>query len=220
MTQDPVARTATRMARSIESPIVLSIALSLPFIPARAQQPSAQLAPNPLIESGHIDLNGRAAAYTIHHLPPNAFPDLPASISDTLDRRGCVIPQTYEAHHPENLIHASFEHEGSSDWALLCASKNSVSLLVFFASAPDHPTVLATRSETERLQAHGASATLGFNWAIDRASPQQIHDARIGMKPHPTPTDHDALADSTVDGKTVYHFYAKGKWTVLDMPED
>jgi hypothetical protein len=31
-------------------------------------------------------------------------------------------------------------------------------------------------------------------------------------------TDHDALADSTVDQRTVYHFYAKSAWTLVDLP--
>ena len=29
----------------------------------------------------------------------------------------------------------------------------------------------------------------------------------------------DTFADSTVDGRTFYHFYAKSAWTLLDMPD-
>jgi hypothetical protein len=216
MTQGSVARIETRIA------VWIPLCLALTGVAARSQETPPPLTPNPLTltEAGHTTVDGRAVAFTIHRLPPNAFPDLPAPIGDFLDRRGCLIPQTYEAHRPENLIHASLEHAGSSDWAVLCASKGTVALLVFFASAPDHPVVLATAPETERLQPHGSTATLGFNWGIDRASPQQVHDARIGMKPHPPAIDHDAIADSVIDNHTVFHFYSKGKWALLDMPEE
>ena len=32
---------------------------------------------------------------------------------------------------------------------------------------------LASAPETERLQSHGATNVLGFNWGIDPASPEQ-----------------------------------------------
>ncbi|HEY6491042.1 MAG: hypothetical protein WCC26_16970 [Terracidiphilus sp.] len=199
-------------------PLWIAVCLALANSAARGQG----IPPPPassLTESGHTTVDGRPAPYTIHRLPPNAFPDLPEPIVDQLDHRGCLIPQTYEAHHPENLVHASLEHAGSSDWAVLCASKGAVSLLVFFSSAPDHPIVLATALETDRLQPHDAGTLLGFNWGIDRASPQQVHDMRIGMDPRPPRLDHDALADSILDNHTLFHFYAKGNWTLLDMPE-
>jgi len=94
-----------------------------------------------------------------------------------------------------------------------------VSLLVFFSGNPAQPAQLASMQETKRLQSHGSSDALGFNWGIDPASPQQIHDAQIGLAPRPAKLDHDALADSVVDHKTVYHFYAKTTWTLLEMPE-
>jgi hypothetical protein len=32
--------------------------------------------------------------------------------------------------------------------------------------------------------------------------------------------DHDALGDSTVDRRTIYHFYAKNAWTLPEMPQE
>src|SRR5665213_1267661 len=72
-----------------------------------------------LIESGHRTINGHSVAYRIRHLPVSSFPDLPAPIAEILNQRGCLVPQTYEAHRPENVIHASLESAGSSDWAVL-----------------------------------------------------------------------------------------------------
>jgi hypothetical protein len=167
--------------------------------------------------------------YLVHHLPVSSFPELPASIVDLLNRRGCTIPQTYEAHHPENVVHASLERSGSSDWAVLCSVSGTVSLLVFFDSGTvmgsskgqvkaQQPVVLASAAESERLQAHDTSGVLGFNWGIDPATPEQVHEAQSGLEHRPALVDHDALADSMVEHQTIYHFYAKATWTLLEMP--
>jgi hypothetical protein len=155
----------------------------------------------------------------IRHLPVSSFPGLPDQLRELLNRRGCFIPQTYEAHQPENVVHASLERAGSSDWAILCSSRGTVSLLIFFSSTPDQLEVLAVFPETVRLQSHDPSGVLGFNWGIDPASPQQIHQAQSGLEHRPQLVDHDALADSVVDRRTVYRFYSKNVWTLLEMPE-
>ena len=192
---------------------------------AAAQQ--QQLPPPQLTESGRVVVAGRPMSYLIRHLPVSSFPELPSGIVELLNRRGCVIPQTYAAHHPENVVHASLARAGSSDWAVLCSVNGTVSLLVFFDSgiaqnsgqAEGKPVVLASSAETQRLQAHDSSGVLGFNWGIDPASPQQVHEAQIGMEHPPARVDHDALADSVVEHRTIYHFYAKNSWIVLEMPE-
>jgi hypothetical protein len=181
-----------------------------------AQTPAQR--PEPLNESGQIVVTGRSASYLIRHLPVSSFPGLPEGLTGELNRRGCLIPQSYEAHHPENVVHASLERAGSFDWAVLCSSRGTVSLLVYFSSAPTEVLVLAAAPETERLQAHDSTGVLGFNWGIDPVTPQQIRQAQSGMAPRPAPVDHDALADTVVDRHTVYHFYLKSAWTVLEMP--
>ncbi len=168
-----------------------------------------------LNSSGQVTVDGHLTPYLIRHLPVNAFPQLPPAIQDALTRRGCLIPQTYEAHQPENVVNASFERHGSSDWAVLCSVDGTVSLLVFFANRGD-PMVLATAPETDRLEAHGLSQVLGFNWGIDPASPDAVHLAQLGMSHPPPRLDHDALADSVIDQMTIYRVYTKGVWAVAD----
>jgi hypothetical protein len=182
--------------------------------------------PSQFTESGQIVIAGRPMPYLIHRLPVNSFPELPVAIADLLNRRGCLIPQTYEAHHPENVVHASLERSGSSDWAVLCSVSGTVSLLVFFDGGAAlgsvkaaQPVVLASAPEPERLQRHDRSGVLGFNWGIDPATPEQIHEAQSGLEHRPALVDHDALADSAVEHRTLYHFYAKTTWTLLEMPQ-
>jgi hypothetical protein len=186
-----------------------SVALAQQRDPATAQ----------LNESGQIVVAGRSTAYLIRHLPVSSFPSLPEELAAQLNRRGCLIPQTYEARRPENVIHASLERAGSSDWAVLCSERGTVSLLVYFSSAPAELLVLASAPETTRLQVHDPSGVLGFNWGIDPVSPEQVRTAQTPLKHRPARLDHDALADSVVEGRTVYHFYFKSAWTLLEMPE-
>jgi hypothetical protein len=195
---------------------MLFVPLLLSFCFPRIRPQDAS--PAPLDVSGQITIAGRSTPYLIRHLPVNAFPQLPPAVQDALIRRRCLIPQTYEAHGPENVVHASLERRGSSDWAVLCSANGAVSLLVFFASSGE-PTVLATAPETERLQSHGSSNVLGFNWAIDPASPEDVHEAQLGMRHPPPRLDHDAIADSVIDGRTIYHFYSKSAWTLIDTQD-
>ena len=170
-------------------------------------------------DKGNVTVEGRTVAYLIHRLPVSSFPELPTVVADFLTQRGCLIPQTYQAHRPENVIRASLEQPGSSDWAVLCAVQGTVSLLVFFASAPEHPAVLGTAEEKQRLQVHDLTGVMGFNWGIDPVSPRQVREAQAAMERHPPLLDHDALADTEINKKTVYHFFAKNGWTTLEMPE-
>jgi hypothetical protein len=174
--------------------------------------------PSSLVETGQLSLGGRQVPYRIRNLPVSSYPELPPAVAESLTARGCVIPQTYEAKRPENVVHASLERAGSSDWAALCATNGRVSLLVFFASgSPAKPAILAGSVETDRLQAHDLTGELGFNWGIDPASPVRIHDAQAGMAHRPPPPDHDCLADTTVDRQTVYHLYENGAWKRVDV---
>jgi hypothetical protein len=195
--------------------ILSALLLVCSFIRVRPQDSDS----SQLNSSGQAVVDGRTSPYLIHHLPVNAFPELPAAIEERLTRRGCLIPQTYEAHRPENVVHASLERRGSSDWAVLCSTKGAVSLLVFLSSGNGEATVLATAPETSRLQVYAMSDEMGFNWAIDAATPEQIHEAQLDMHHPPPRVDHDGLADSVVDGKTVYRFFTRGAWTIVETQD-
>ena len=181
-----------------------------------AQQADVNLAQ--LNESGKIVVDGYLTPYLIRHLPVSSFPQLPAWIQVDLNRRGCMIPQTYEAYGPENVIQASLERPGSSDWAVLCSVRGTVSLLVFFADSA-RPTVLASALETERLEVTGPSGVLGFDWGIDPATPEQVHDAEMDMNPPPPLLGHDALAVTIINRNTVYHYYAKNAWVLVAVTD-
>lgn len=200
--------------------ILISASMAFAIGGALAQDStSAGPGPQQYDESGKTTVDGQTASYLIRRLPASSFPELPDAVANVLDQRGCMIPQTYQAHRPENVIHASFEHSGSSDWAVLCSAHGNVELLVFFARTPTKPMTIATVPELQRVQRHGTSSVLGFDWGIDPASPQQVREAQAGLEHHVPLLDHDALEDSVLNQKTVYHFYAHNAWTLVDMPE-
>jgi hypothetical protein len=188
-----------------------------PALAVPMQQPDGDT--QRLVESGQVVVDGQSASYLIRRLPVSSFPDLPPGVADLLSQRDCLVPQTYAAHHPENVIHASLEHSGSSDWAVLCSAQGTVSLLVFFGSASGRPIVLSSAPETKRLQRHDSTGVLGFNWAIDPASPETVHHAQSAMQRKPPPLDHDALADSVVEHGTFYRMYIQHAWTVVETKD-
>jgi hypothetical protein len=188
-----------------------------PGLAVPIQQPDAET--QRLVESGQVVVDGQRSAYLIRRLPVSSFPDLPAGVADLLSQRECLVPQTYAAHHPENVIHASLEGFGSSDWAVLCSAQGTVSLLVFFGSASGRPIVLSSAPETKRLQRHDSTGVLGFNWAIDPASPDAVHQAQRSMQRKPPRLDHDAVADSVVEHGTVYRIYIQHAWTAVDAKD-
>lgn len=169
--------------------------------------------------SGTVTVNGQTHQYKVEHLPASSFPALPTAVAAELNRRGCLIPQTYEAHGPENVIHGSFRRPGEKDWAALCSVHGTVSLLVFFEGAAASPDVLATAAETSRLELNNASGKLEFDWGIDVATPELVHEAQTDMRRRPAKPDHDAIADSIIDGPTVYRFYAGNAWTTVETSD-
>jgi hypothetical protein len=174
------------------------------------------LAQDDLTERGSVVADGKSMPYVIRHLPVNAFPQLPLKVAEQLEERGCAIPQTYEGYQPENVVHGSFSGAGTNDWAVLCSVRGEVSFLIFFGDGSDEPMVLERTKETERLQRHPGKDWLGFNWGIDRATPAQVHDAQSGVAHRPPPPDHDAIADSVIERRTIYHLYLQGRWTLVE----
>ncbi len=190
------------------------IAAALLFMCASARAVSQE--PPGLLETGHIAAAGKQVPYRIHRLPVNAFPDLPDVIASALTSRGCLIPQTYGAHGPENVIHGSFERAGVADWAVLCSSHGKVSLLAFLAGgSPSEPAVLEVAAETSRLQRDEATGELGFDWGIDTATPKQIRDGEAGMTKRPSAPEHDCIADSVLDRAPTYRCLQAGKWVAF-----
>jgi hypothetical protein len=159
-------------------------------------------------ETGFADVGGQShVPYRIRLMPVSSFPQLPDVVARKLDGMGCMIPQTFAAHGPENVISGSFEMKGSADWAVLCSVHGVSSLYVFFES--DLSRAMALRHQPDSLW-------LGTELGRDYGSAWGIttHPARL-MLPADN-ADHDGIEDAFVDQSSVVHYFKEGRWVTLD----
>lgn len=195
----------------------------LAIVAATAQVNGAQPPKTEQVETGTlaVDLTPRSEPhsgpddiiqrhYRIRLLPVSSFPQLPAPVAQQLVQRGCMIPQTYEAREPENVIHGSFEKKGSDDWAALCSLNRVSTLYVFFQSDIANPIPLRHQPDSEWL---------GVEWSLDYGSAWGIatHPARL-MQPRDS-ADHDAIDDAFVEKSTAIRYFENGRWTTRDASQ-
>lgn len=119
----------------------------------------------------------------------------------------CMIPQTYAAHEPENVISGAFEKKGSSDWAVLCSVHGESTLYVFFQSNFAHPIALRHQPDT---------LWLGKDWGQDYGSAWGINTHPASLIPRRDQADHDGIEDDYVDQSRTVHYFKEGHWTTLD----
>jgi hypothetical protein len=160
------------------------------------------------VETGFANLPGHPqVAYQIRLLPVSSFPQLPQPVAEQLDERGCMIPQTYEAHSPENVIQGSFEKKGSSDWAALCSIKGVTTLYVFFQSDFKNPVSLRHQRD---------STWLGKDWSLDYGSAWGISSQFARLMQPADHAEHDGIEDAFVEQSSVVHYFNNGHWTIID----
>ena len=176
----------------------------LPATPQDLRQRQTAAANAERIESGSVlSADGQPVAYRIRLLPVSSFPDLPGAVATELNRRGCMIPQSFEAKQPENVIHGAFRAAGSSDWAALCSSQQTTTLYVFFAG--------------QALGTEPGGSVFGSAWGIADRSVAELRSTpaiRRGLT-----IDHDAIDDARLERSLAIHYFEAGRWVNL-RPDD
>jgi len=176
--------------------------------------PPANFTNTEQVEQGQLQVpGGDLLSYRIRLLPVASFPDLPPAIGAQLRSRGCMIPQTFEAQAPENVVQGAFRAKGSSDWAVLCSATGTTTLYVFFAGQFDDPVALRSQPDTAWLGADPGSSSFGSAWGISargaanlRAS-RQLHGA--------ADFDHDGIEDAYLEHAATVHYCQNSHWLVL-----
>lgn len=170
--------------------------LFLPRVMAQTEQ----------VETGRASLpNGQEVTYRIRLLPLESFPQLPSVVTGALREKHCMVPQTYEAHAPENVIRGAFEKKDSKDWAALCSVNGTTTLYVFFASQPGVPVEIRHQQNSEWLGSEQAGV-YGSAWGIAVRHAEQIKKAVL---------DHDGIEDSFVEKSSSIHYFQSGDWKIL-----
>ena len=165
-------------------------------------------------ETGQIQTAHGMRSYKIRLLPVASFPHLPPAVVTQLNAQHCMVPQTFEARHPENVIHGEFEAPGSSDWAVLCSHNGSTDLLVFFHDTPEKPFTLATFKDTDRMSSEFPSDDLGSSWGISTIPPDGMRHTP-GVHQH-GPFNHDGIEDDFVEHASTIRYYRNGTWLALE----
>jgi hypothetical protein len=153
------------------------------------------------------------AAREIKRLDPSAY-SLPGEISAYLKKRSCMVPQVWRASEPGNVISGEFYRPGQRDWAVLCACKGRLSILVFQAGRTEHVDELGESDESSYLQNMGGEE-IGFSRAIATVGEAYIVSHYKGG-PQPRPIDHAGINDIFVEKGSVVHYWHNGQWLRLD----
>jgi|SRR5579872_2425582 len=143
--------------------------------------------------------------YSIVHLPPTAFPELPKSVAEELNRRGCGIPQPYPDQRV-NVIRGEFSNPGQTDWAVLCSVNRFSSILVFWNGSARDPAEVAKWPEPEN------AIYDSFIRPVNRKFILSHYRAYGG--PKPPPIDHQGIESGGEKASEVLYFY-RGEWLKL-----
>jgi len=142
----------------------------------------------------------------------SSFPDLPGAVAAELNRRGCMIPQSFEAKQPENVIHGAFRAAGSSDWAALCSSQQTTTLYVFSPTGESPIALPHSRNSGVAWDGAGAPRFLDRpgHWDRSVAELRSTPAIRRGLT-----IDHDAIDDARLERSWSFHYFEAGRWVNL-----
>src|ERR1700681_2783024 len=137
----------------------------------------------------------REAQAETRYLKPSALPAVPRSVMRELTRRHCVVPQPHLGK-TTNVVRGAFARRGQSDFAVLCQSGRSVSLLIFWSGSARVTTV----------QHHAVYE--GKEEEIGRLGPRDVE--RFLAIPM---ADHDGIASGYwACCTTTVHYLRRNKW--------
>jgi len=143
---------------------------------------------------------------------PTTFSDLPTAVLQELQSRGCKLPNKKSK---GVIIHGEFFRSEQSDWAALCFTKKSTSLLVFPYGSRERVEVLETMP------------TKFSKWSISVINQERltsIKSTRLWRGPAPDEIDHQGISSFGEFGEKVdgclycysaqenTHYYYEEKW--------
>ena len=145
---------------------------------------------------------------TVRYLSPAAFPELPSPVVRELESRKCLVPQyrkTWKATDRINVVRGEFAKAGQKDWAVVCSTPASMSLLVFWNSSSTGLAEVSLDAEDGYL----LSGSIPKETLLER------------YKDKLPAVDHDAVGITGGDDRTIIRYFHEGKWIQLGgVPHD
>lgn len=160
--------------------------------------------------------DGLVHPFTVVRLAPAAFPELPGVVRDELTRRGCLVPQTFAAKQPENVISGKYRDGSSRDWAVLCSREGYSSVLLFWNGAAQSVEEFARQKDTDYMQPH-ANDFYEYSRRITTAPPERVRKKKENRKLGPF--EHDGIDDAFVGQGSLIYYFRQGQWTQLQGGE-
>ena len=161
-------------------------------------------------------LHFKKADRQIIRLRPSSFPQLPLTIRQELNRRGCTIPQLWGEKTPHNVIKGSFIEPTELDWAVLCSVNRTSIILVFPNASISQVRELAREADRDSLQSEGGTQ-IGYSRQILPIGPKQIRQYQTwgGEASSPFPMNHQGIEDAFVGKSSAVLYFYQGKWRVF-----
>jgi len=181
--------------------ILVAIILSAPFL---------------ISASGEQLDKWEAADRETVRLSPSDFSNLPKSVGNDLDARGCTIPQVYCRNcQPHNVISGHFKHSGQVDWAVLCSIDRQSTLLVYWGGSSVSVLELSTTADKHWLQGIGGD-DIGFSHGISTVDAKYITDhAHWYGGELPPYLHHEGINEAFVEKASSVHYWYEGEWLEL-----
>lgn len=155
------------------------------------------------------------ADLAVRRAAPAEIPSLPGEVRTELERRGCRIPQPFDAKQLENFTQGSFVERRGKDWAVLCSIARVSRVLVFpKGSVEDVQEVPGSRrKDAEYLQAIGGGA-IGFSRRIRAITPAAAHryQRAYGTKGDQVRLRHDGIEDAFVQKASEVLYFDGERW--------
>jgi hypothetical protein len=160
--------------------------------------------------------NWEQADATTVRLKPAAFVELSPQVRQSLERRGCVVPQSYSNKIPHNVVRGRFTSRTELDIAVLCSTNRASSILVFRGGSTAAVSELAQRPDADFLQVVGPGGLVGYSRALAIADPEYIRAHQRGQKGSTvSPPDHDGINDIFVEKASEIWYWSGERWLQL-----
>ncbi len=139
-------------------------------------------------------------------LKPEAFPNLPQHVRAALARRGCTIPQPYDAgSEKKNVFSGHFISAGATDWAVLCSHDKRSSILIFPGGNSAQVESMGEEPDSKYLQVVGEGSKIGYSRVLTVATSKQV-------RKHFAHANRDGILDSFSGKGSLLWYRSGGKW--------
>ncbi len=160
------------------------------------------------------DKRAKADIQTVR-LAPNRFSQLPKAVVRDLEKRSCLIPQSYLWNKRHNVLRGEFKRQGQKDWAVLCSKNRKSSVLIYWNGSSRGVSKIASTEDKDFLQTIG-DGKIGFSRIIGIANAKYINDHYESYGgPRPPKISHNGINDIFAEKASEVLYLHRGKWLKL-----